>query len=113
MPIAVVPGLPGREAQSGPSLGIFAGARSGTLGHPASVFAVTAAGAGIVVTFLPLAVAPGHSGVVAVALFLQPAAAITSRWFASRRADRRGAAGLVVPGLTVSAAPELPAVRRA
>ncbi|MFD0034612.1 MFS transporter [Streptomyces sp. NPDC055059] len=102
--IAAVPGLPGREAASGPLLGIFAGARSGTLGRPTAVFAVTAVGAGIVVTFLPLAVAPGYSGVVAAALFMQPAAATASRWFAGRRADRRGAAGLMVPGLVASAA---------
>ncbi|MGW7042219.1 MFS transporter [Streptomyces avermitilis] len=101
--IAAVPGLPGREAASGPPLGIFAGARSGTLGRPTAVFAVTAVGAGIVVTFLPLAVAPGHSGAVTAALFVQPAAATASRWFAGRRADRRGAVGLVVPGLVVSA----------
>ncbi|MEV6736326.1 MFS transporter [Streptomyces sp. NPDC051104] len=102
--IAAVPGLPGREAAPGPPLGIFAGARSGTLGRPTAVFAVTAVGAGIVVTFLPLAVASGSSGVVAAALFVQPAAATASRWFAGRRADRRGAAGLVVPGLVASAA---------
>ncbi|MZE79273.1 MFS transporter [Streptomyces xinghaiensis] len=101
--IAAVPGLPGREAVSGPPLGIFAGARSGTLGRPTVVFAVTAVGAGIVVTFLPLAVAPGHSGAVTAALFAQPAAATASRWFAGRHSDRRGAAGLVVPGLVVSA----------
>ncbi|POX63113.1 MFS transporter [Streptomyces sp. Ru62] len=102
--IAAVPGLPGREAVSGPPLGLFAGARSGPLGRPTVVFAATAVGAGIVVTFLPLAVAPGCSGVVAAALFVQPAAATASRWFAGRRADRRGAAGLVVPGLITSAA---------
>jgi MFS family permease len=102
--IAAVPGLPGRETVSGPPLGIFAGARSGPLRRPASVFAVPAVGAGIVVTFLPLAMAPGHSGALAAALFVQPAAATTSRWFAGRRADRRGAAGLVLPGLAVSAA---------
>jgi predicted MFS family arabinose efflux permease len=68
------------------------------------VFAVTAVGAGIVVTFLPLAVAPGHSGAVAAALFVQPAAATASRWLAGRHADRRGAAELVVPGLAASAA---------
>ncbi|MFJ8787942.1 MFS transporter [Streptomyces sp. NPDC102462] len=102
--IAAVWGLPGREAAQGPPLGIFAGARYGALGRPTGVFAVTAVGAGIVVTFLPLAVAPGHSGLVAAALFVQPAAATASRWFAGRRADRRGAAGLVVPGLVVSAA---------
>ncbi|WP_255947936.1 MFS transporter [Streptomyces odontomachi] len=101
--IAAVPGLPGREAAQGPPLGIFAGARSGALGRPTAVFAVTAVGAGIVVTFLPLAVPPGRSGVVAAALFVQPAAATGFRWFAGRRADRRGAAGLLVPGLVVSA----------
>jgi MFS family permease len=102
--IAAVPGLPGRDASRGPTLGIFAGARSGILGRPTAVFAVTAVGAGIVATFLPLAMAPGHSGVVAAALFIQPAAATAFRWLAGRRSDRRGAAGLVVPGLTASAA---------
>ncbi|WP_314173950.1 MFS transporter [Streptomyces winkii] len=101
--IAAVLGLPGREAASGPPLGIFAGARSGALSRPTGVFAVTAVGAGIIVTFLPLAVAPGDSGVVAAALFGQPAATTASRWFAGRRADRRGPAGLVTPGLIVSA----------
>lgn len=101
--IAAVPGLPGREAASGPPLGIFAGARSGTLGRPTAVFAVTAMGTGTVVTFLPLAVAPSSSAAVALALFVQPAAATTSRWFAGRHADRRGAAGLVIPGLAASA----------
>ncbi|WP_459755217.1 MFS transporter [Streptomyces sennicomposti] len=102
--VAAVPGLPGRDAAQGPQLGLFAGARTGALGRPTAVFAVTAVGAGIVVTFLPLAVAPGHSGAIAAALFAQPAAATAFRWFAGRRADRRGAAGLLVPGLVVCAA---------
>ena len=68
------------------------------------MFAATAVGAGIVVTFLPLAVGPGRSGAVAAALFAQPVAATASRWLAGRHADRRGAAGLVVPGLAPSAA---------
>jgi predicted MFS family arabinose efflux permease len=102
--IAAVPGLPGRDAARGPALGIFAGARSGILARPTAVFAVTAVGAGIVATFLPLAMAPGHSGVVAAALFIQPAAATAFRWLAGRSADRRGAADLVLPGLIASAA---------
>ncbi|MGA5203652.1 MFS transporter [Streptomyces variegatus] len=102
--IAAVPGLPDREATQGPPLGVFAGVRSGALARPTAVFAVTALGAGIVVTFLPLAVASRHSGVVAAALFLQPAAATASRWFAGRHGDRHGAAGLMVPGLLASAA---------
>ncbi|WP_129842603.1 MFS transporter [Streptomyces sp. RFCAC02] len=102
--IAAVPGLPGREAASGPSPGVLAGARSGALGRLTAVFAVTAVGAGIVATFLPLAVAPDDTGVVAAALFVQPAAATASRWFAGRHADRHGAPGLLVPGVVVSAA---------
>ncbi|MGW4286910.1 MFS transporter [Streptomyces sp. NPDC004673] len=101
--IAAVPGLPDREAASGPPLGVFAGARSGALVRPTAVFAVTALGAGIVVTFLPLAVASRYSAVVAAALFVQPAAATVSRWFAGRHGDRHGPAGLVVPGLLASA----------
>ncbi|MFI7274911.1 MFS transporter [Streptomyces sp. NPDC049879] len=101
--IAAVPGLPGREAASEPPPGILAAARTGALGRPTAVFAVTAVGAGIVVTFLPSAVAPEHAGVVAVALFVQPAAATAARWVAGRRADRHGAAGLLVPGLASSA----------
>ncbi|MFE9628501.1 MFS transporter [Streptomyces sp. NPDC006527] len=101
---AAVPGLPGRKAERGPALGIVAGARSGGLRRPTAVFAVTAVGAGIVVTFLPLAVPPCRPGVVAAALFVQPAAATASRWLAGRHADRRGAAGLLVPGLAASAA---------
>ncbi|MEV8016074.1 MFS transporter [Streptomyces sp. NPDC086554] len=102
--IAAVPGLPDREASAGPPLGVFAGARSGAITRPAVVFAVTALGAGIVVTFLPLAMASRHSGVVAAALFVQPAAATVSRWFAGRHGDRHGPAGLVMPGLLASAA---------
>jgi MFS family permease len=102
--VAAVPGLPGRGAAAGSPLGLFAGARSGMLSRPTAVFAVTAVGAGIVVTFLPLAVTPGHSGAVAAALFAQPAAATASRWLAGRHADRRGPAGLMVPGVAASAA---------
>ncbi|MGK5729474.1 MFS transporter [Streptomyces sp. URMC 124] len=101
--IAAVPGLPDREAAPGPPLGVFAGARSGALARPTAVFAVTALGAGIVVTFLPLAVASRYSGVVTAALFVQPAAATVSRWFAGQHSDRHGAAGLMVPGLLASA----------
>ncbi|WP_433455207.1 MFS transporter [Streptomyces sp. CA-142005] len=101
--IAAVPGLPDREAAPGTPLGVFAGARCGAIARPTAVFAVTALGAGIIVTFLPLAVASHCSGVVAAALLVQPAAATVSRWFAGRHGDRHGPAGLVLPGLLASA----------
>ncbi|MEU3461917.1 MFS transporter [Streptomyces sp. NPDC006733] len=68
------------------------------------MFATTALGAGVIVTFLPLAVPASMSGLVAGVLFLQPAAATAARWCAGRIGDRRGAAGLVLPGLLLSAA---------
>lgn len=80
------------------------GLRDAALVRPAAVFTVTALGAGIVVTFLPLAVPAAASGVVAAALFVQPAAATAARWFAGRVGDRHGAARLVLPGLLLSAA---------
>ncbi|MFF4490025.1 MFS transporter [Streptomyces sp. NPDC001544] len=101
--IVAVPGLPDREVATGPPLGVFAGGRSGAIARPTAVFAATALGAGIIVTFLPLAVASRNADVVAAALFVQPAAATVSRWFAGRHGDRHGPAGLVLPGLLTSA----------
>jgi predicted MFS family arabinose efflux permease len=59
---------------------------------------------GITVTFLPLAVAGTDPGVAALALLVQPAAAIAGRWLAGRRGDRRGPAALLTPGVLVAAA---------
>ncbi|MFI9103744.1 MFS transporter [Streptomyces fildesensis] len=100
----VVPGLPGRQPSADKAVGVIAGLHSGALARPAVVFATTALGAGIIVTFLPLAVPTSMSGLVTAVLFLQPAAATVARWFAGRIGDRRGAAGLVLPGLLLSAA---------
>jgi predicted MFS family arabinose efflux permease len=54
---------------------------------------------GIVVAFLPLAVA----GVAPAALLVQAAAATATRWWAGRQADRHGAARLLVPAVVLSA----------
>lgn len=99
----VVPGLPGRQPAADQPVGVVAGLRTGALARPAVVFATTALGAGIIVTFLPLAVPTSMSGLVTAVLFIQPAAATAARWFAGRVGDRRGAAGLVLPGLLLSA----------
>ncbi|MGW7544107.1 MFS transporter [Streptomyces sp. NPDC054770] len=105
--IASVLGLPDRDARSARSeqpVGVVAGLRTGALLRPVLVFAATATAAGILVTFLPLAVGSASSGVVAVALFVQPAAATVTRWLAGRHGDRHGSARLVLPGLLLSAA---------
>ncbi|MGW7004703.1 MFS transporter [Streptomyces sp. NPDC054933] len=102
--IAAVPGLPDRELTSERSVGVVAGFRTGALTRPAVVIATTALAAGIVVTFLPLAVPSAWGGIVAVALFVQPAASTIARWAAGRHGDRHGPARRVLPGLLVSAA---------
>jgi MFS family permease len=102
--VLAVPGLPDRIRASGRPVGITEGLRSPELRRPALVFAVTAVSAGIVVTFLSLAVPASDTGVVAVALFVQPAAATAARWLAGRRGDRSGPARMVLPGLLLSAA---------
>ncbi|MEU9980978.1 MFS transporter [Streptomyces sp. NPDC050856] len=101
--IVSVPWLPDRELMAGPAIGVLAGVREGRLLRPALVFASTALAAGIVVTFLPLAVPSSSAGLVAVALFAQPAASTVARWVAGRQGDRRGSSRLVLPGLLVSA----------
>ncbi|PBC61059.1 MFS transporter [Streptomyces sp. Tue6028] len=104
--VASVPGLPGRQepAPGGEKpVGVVAGLRTGGLVRPAAVFAATAVATGIVVTFLPLAVPAALDGVVAVALFVQPAASTAARWVAGRHADRHGPARLVLPALVLSA----------
>ncbi|MFI7005295.1 MFS transporter [Streptomyces sp. NPDC050145] len=102
--LVTVPGLPDREPDSGPSIGVRAGLRTTALLRPAIVFAATALAAGIIVTFLPLAVPSASTGLVAAALFVQSAASTAARWGAGRRGDRHGPASLVLPGLIVAAA---------
>jgi MFS family permease len=110
--IAVISGLPGRKAAdpapspSGPGRrpGVLAGLRSPDLLRPAVVFAATTTAAGILVTFLPLAVSRASGGVIALALFAQPAAATLTRYVLGRFTDRCGPERLIVPGLVIAAA---------
>ncbi|MFE1949622.1 MFS transporter, partial [Streptomyces sp. NPDC059524] len=73
--IVSVPGLPDREPDSGPSIGVVAGLRTAGLLRPAIVFAATTLAAGIVVTFLPLAVPSASTGLVPAAPVAPVAAA--------------------------------------
>jgi predicted MFS family arabinose efflux permease len=102
--LAVVGGLPGREPASEAPVGVLTGLRTPALVRPAVTFSVTATAAGVVVTFLPLAVTGGPRNLAAVGLFVQAVAATTSRWWAGRFGDRHGPAVLLVPGVVATAA---------
>ncbi|WP_336206370.1 MFS transporter [Nonomuraea sp. LPB2021202275-12-8] len=97
--LAAVRGLPGRPPDPEPSMGVAAALRGGTLVRPSIVFAATTVAAGVVATFLPLAVAGA-----AWALLAQSATTTVTRWWAGRHGDRHGHARLLMPGLLVSAA---------
>ncbi|MFF9765360.1 MFS transporter [Streptomyces sp. NPDC014636] len=101
--VLAVPGLPDRIQVPGRPVGMAEGLRTGELRRPAVLFSVTAVAAGIIVTFLPLAVPASDTDMVAVALFVQPVATTLARWLAGRRGDRHGSGRLVLPGLLLSA----------
>jgi predicted MFS family arabinose efflux permease len=116
--LTVVAGLPGHQPQqSQPQphqpqpdqpqpvqpLGVVAALRMPALIRPSIVFSATTVAAGIVVTFLPLAVTDASGGVAAVALLAHAATATVTRWWAGRYGDRHGSARLLVPGLLVAA----------
>jgi predicted MFS family arabinose efflux permease len=102
--LAVVPGLPGRAPARERAVGVLAGLRTPALVRPAVAFTATAMAAGVVVTFVPLAVDGGSGRLAAVALFVQAAASTGARWWAGRFGDRHGPAVLLVPGVVATAA---------
>jgi predicted MFS family arabinose efflux permease len=93
---------PTRKTETG-ALGVRAGLRTPALAWPSVIFASTAMAAGIVATFLPMAV--GARGDLAVlALLVQAATATVFRWWAGRFGDRHGARRLLAPAVVLSAA---------
>jgi predicted MFS family arabinose efflux permease len=105
LPVAVLPALPGRRAGPPPT-GMLEGLRSGGQVRPAFIFLLTAVGAGVVVTFLPLTLAgvdaSGSHG--AVALLANAIATIGARWWAGRHGGGHGQGRLLVGGVLACAA---------
>jgi MFS family permease len=109
-PLAATPWLAdpaARETEAGSAddspNGLLGSLRSGGMLRPGLVFAATTVAAGVVASFLPLA-AGVSAGVATLGLFAQALTATASRWWAGRRGDRHGHAGLLIPGLLIAAA---------
>ncbi|TDP96520.1 MFS transporter [Labedaea rhizosphaerae] len=99
-----VPGLPRRDRTRTESQhGVLAGLRNSALTRPALIFTAATAAAGVVVTFLPLAMLNGPAWVATTALLVQSTAATAVRWFAGKLGDRHGALRLLAPGLLLTA----------
>jgi MFS family permease len=100
--IVTLPGLPGAKPAARGEHGVLRGLRNGAIMRPATIFAASASAAGVVVTFLPLAMAHRASWVAPAALFLQPTAATIGRWVAGRLGDRGGQIRLLVPSVALA-----------
>jgi predicted MFS family arabinose efflux permease len=92
----LVPGLPAAPVAAAARLALPANVL-----RPAVVFFATAVAGGVVVAFLPAAVAPA---VAAPALLVQSLAATLTRWLAGRYADRHGGGRLLGPAVVLAAA---------
>src|SRR5689334_6374004 len=103
------PGETGQQAGGGHAetdaapAGLLGSLRTGGMLRPGLVFAATTVAAGVVASFLPLA-AGVSAGVATLGLFARAVTATASRWWAGRRGDRHGHAGLLIPGLLIAAA---------
>lgn len=102
--VAVLRWLPPSGGEVERPLGVAGLLRRIDIARPAAAFASTALACGIVVTFLPLAVADGSRQVVAVAFLAQTVAATVTRWWTGRLIDRSGSARLLVRGLLAAVA---------
>lgn len=98
--LVAVPGIPDRSDAPDQAVGVVAALRNPGLMRPSLVFVGVTMAAGVVVAFVPLAFT---GSLVAPALLVQAATATVARWWAGKHIDRHGAAGLVIPGLIVSA----------
>jgi len=81
--------------------GLLGALRGGDARRLTLVFAASAAGAGVVAAFLPLAHGIGAS-VASAGLLTQAVAAAAGGWWAGRHGDRHGYDRLLVPGLALS-----------
>lgn len=101
-----VPGLPRSApvAKVDNHHSVLAGLRNGPVRRPATIFAASTAAAGVLITFLPLAVTDQPTWVAAAALLAQPAASTVARWVSGRLGDRHGPARLLPSGVVSAAA---------
>jgi predicted MFS family arabinose efflux permease len=103
--VLVLPGLPegGRQPWHAGQLRVWRG--FGSLMRPLVIFGLTAVAAGIIATFLPLALQSrgGTAAALAsMALLIQAMAATAARWWAGWHGDRHGSARLLVPAVVLA-----------
>jgi MFS family permease len=101
--IVAILGLHAHVAKTEAAHGVLAGLRDRDAVRPALIFSAGAFAAGIVITFIPLAISGSSAGLAAIALLVQSATATIARWIAGRLGDQHGHARLLVPCVIISA----------
>ena len=104
--LVAVRGLPNRlpaVAEAPAELGVLAVLRRAVLVRVSLVFAATAVAAGVLLTFLPVALPRSTGDLAALALLLNAGTGAATRWWAGRFGDRHGAHRLLVPGVLLTA----------
>lgn len=99
--LVAIPDMPGRREGPTRPVGVLEGLRNAGQLRPAMLFLVTAVGAGVVATFLPLA-AGASAALVAPALLAHSATTTFGRWWAGRYGGRHGQAALLVKGVVAA-----------
>jgi predicted MFS family arabinose efflux permease len=113
--LVTIPGLPdGGRAERGkaaadtssqePAHGVLSVLASPLMIRPAALFSAATVAAGVLFTFVPLAITRQAGAVAAGALFAEPAAATLTRLAAGRLGDRYGQHRLLFPGIGLAAA---------
>jgi MFS family permease len=93
----------GAESGGGQPAGLMTGLRDRPQLRLALIFATSTVAAGVVASFLPLALGMS-ANTAAAGLLAQALTATISRWWAGRRGDRTGHARLLLPGVVMAAA---------
>jgi predicted MFS family arabinose efflux permease len=96
--------MPDQRGLDGGAPGVLSRLGERALLRPAIIFSASTMAAGVLVTFLPLAIAGRSAAVATIALFAQAAAATLARWAAGKTGDRRGHTVLLGPGVALAAA---------
>ncbi|MEV0234047.1 MFS transporter [Nonomuraea sp. NPDC050786] len=98
-----IPWLPAGAAPLEQHGGVLHALRRAGLARLVVVFAAITLAAGVLMTFLPLAVPAGSSGTAAAALLAHSCAMPLARWAAGRYGDRHGQSVLLVPAVIAAA----------
>jgi predicted MFS family arabinose efflux permease len=100
--LAALPGLPSRRDHPEAPMPVLRGLWRTGLVPPATVFTAVTIAVGVVVTFLPLAVAEDRRELASAALMVQAVAVLVARWFAGRIGDRYGSDLLLPPAVVLT-----------